>query len=308
METTGTVESRNEKVAAAHAMLARAVGELQSSEGWKNMLLGLARGGRYSLRRLSFRNQLLVAMQRPGASSVATYEAWQRAGRQVRRGEKSTIILAPVILKETKREKPEEKISKLVGFRAHLVFSAEQTDACSGARGRPLPEPFQVTRDVEAPEAFNDSVEVLRSVALGLGGDIVSSVDVRPRQPGDPAAEGWYCRATRTIVVIAGEKGRSQMFATLLHEMAHAILHGREDHHGRSEREIEAESVAFVVSNVLGLDVACYSFGYVAQWTGEENAERAVLASGQRIVRATNTILDALLGDADEVAETLEAA
>jgi DNA primase len=303
------IDNRGERVTAAHAMLATAVGQLQSSDGWKQMLLGLARGGRYSLRRFSFRNQLLVAMQAPGATSVATYQAWQRAGRQVRKGEKAITILAPVVVKESKKDKPEETESKLIGFRPHLVFPSEATDACAGPRGRPLPEPVRVTRDVDAPEAFADSVEVLRNVALGLGPGVVVSVDVRPRQPGDhPTAEGWYSRSTRSIVIISGEKSRAQMFATLVHEIAHAILHDDGDHHARAENEIEAESVAFVVSKVLGLDVGCYSFGYVAHWAGQEDAEKAVLASGQRIVRAVNVILDALLGGAEEAHETAKAA
>jgi hypothetical protein len=60
--------------------------------------------------------------------------------------------------------------------------------------------------------------------------------------------------------------------------------------------EVEAESVAFVVSNVVGLDAGEYSFPYVCCWAGGENAQTMVLQSGQRIVKATNVVLDALLG------------
>ena len=96
------------------------------------MLAKLARGGRFSLRRLSFRNQLLVEAQSPGTTSVATYQAWQRAGRQVRKGVKALVILAPVIVDKAKtgnRDNLEDdgKKTLLVGFRPLATFAGNQT-------------------------------------------------------------------------------------------------------------------------------------------------------------------------------------
>lgn len=296
-------ENRDLKVEAARSMLANAVASIQSGPEWASMLQNLARGGRFSLRRLSFRNQLLVAMQRPDATRVATYGAWQRAGRQVRKGERSIVILAPIIVSK-KKEGSDEAESVLVGFKPHAVFAGEQTDAASGGRGKPLPEPVQVTRDVTAPEVFENSVETLREVCLGLGKDVVTAIDLRPRQPGDHVgAHGWYDRGTRSIVVVTGERERSHEFKTLLHEVVHAILHGGDDHHARPEMEVEAESAAFVVASVVGLDTSSYSFGYVAAWAGSDDAQAMVLRSGQRIVKAVNVILDALLGADSESVE-----
>lgn len=289
--------NREEKIDAARSLLAEAVGRLQTGDEWKAMLAGLARGGRYSIQRLSFRNQLLIAMQRGGTTDVATYGAWQHAGRQVRRGEKAITILAPVIVARSAAKETDETESVLVGFRPHAVFAASQTDPLPGGRGRPLPEPVAITKDVTAPECFENSVEVLRAVALGLGSDVVAEISLRPRRSDDPGeAHGWYERRTRSIVVVNGETSRAQQFKTLTHEIAHAILHGQGDHHARDEMEIEAESVAFVVSHVLALDTSAYSFAYVATWAGTKDAQKMVLASGQRIVRAVNVILDALLG------------
>jgi hypothetical protein len=114
--------NRDEKIGKAQSLLATAVGELQSGDDWKSMLAKLARGGRFSLRRLSFRNQLLVEAQLPGTTSVATYQAWQRAGRQVRKGEKGLVILAPVIVDKSKTgdhhdSEYDGKKTLLVGFR-----------------------------------------------------------------------------------------------------------------------------------------------------------------------------------------------
>ncbi len=212
-------------------------------------------------------------MQSPDATCVATYGAWQKVGRQVRKGEKALNILAPVIVSKTK-ENSDEAESILVGFRPHSVFSGEQTDAAPGGRGQPLPEPARITKDLTMPEAFEQSVEILRDVCLSLSDNLISSIDLRPRCAGDPAgAHGWFDRRTRQIVVVTGERERAHEFKTLVHEVAHAILHGRDEHHARPEMEVEAESTAFVVSSVLGLDTGDYSFPYVAVWAGEENAQ-----------------------------------
>jgi hypothetical protein len=175
------------------------------------------------------------------------------------------------------------------------TFSGSQTDPMPGEAGKPLPEPVSITKNIEADEAFECSVETLRDVALGLGASVVSGVELRSRQVGDlPLAHGWFELRTKRIVVITGETSRAQVFKTLVHEIAHALLHGGTDHHDRPEMEVEAESTAFVVSSVLGLETGSYSFPYVASWANQKSAQLMVLQSGQRIVTATNKILDAL--------------
>jgi hypothetical protein len=307
-------KAREEKIAKATNLLAGAVGQLQSGDDWKELLAKLARGGRFSLRRLSFRNQLLVEAQAPGTTSVATYQTWQRAGRQVRKGERGLVILAPVIIDKSKTgdhhdSEDDGKKTLLVGFRPLATFAGNQTDPLPGDAGRPLPEPQPVTKSIDAEEAFTGSVETLRDVALGLGDDVVTGVELRPRGRRDSGVtRGWFDRRTREIVVITGETSRAQIFKTLVHEIAHAILHGSEDHHARSAMEVEAESVAFVVCQVLGLETGTYSFPYVASWAGEEKAETMVLKSGQKIVRATNVILDALIGASDRLEDSVKGA
>jgi hypothetical protein len=261
-------KNRDEKIEKAKTLLSEAVGKLQSGDEWREMLSKLAKGGRFSLRRLSFRNQLLVQLQSPGATSVATYGAWQNAGRQVRRGERALTILAPIIIKKAAAENDADATEvKLLGFRPMATFAGVQTDPMPGEAGKPLPEPVSITKNIEAEEAFERSVESLQAVALGLGSSVISGVELRPRQTGDlHLAHGWFELRTKKIVVITGETSRAQQFKTLVHEIAHAILHGNDDHHGRAEQEVEAESTAFVVSSVLGLETGSYSFPYVTSW------------------------------------------
>jgi hypothetical protein len=225
------------------------------------------------------------------------------------------VILAPLVVNKAKKAinpdiEEEQGRMVLVGFKPVATFAGTQTDPLPGDAGRPLPEPVRVTEDITADEAFEHSVEKLRDVAIALGPQVVSGVQLRPRARGDSgAARGWFAPRTKEIVVITGETKRAQVFKTLVHEIAHAVLHGNEDHHARDEMEVEAESTAFVVCNVLGLDTgSAHSFPYIASWAGAENAETMVLKSGQRIVRATNVILDALMGAVDKLEDNIRGA
>ena len=120
-----------------------------------------------------------------------------------------------------------------------------------------------------------------------------------------PGALGWYSQSTRGIVIVA-DHNRTTQFHTACHEVAHALLHPVGSAHSSPEREVEAESVAFIVCHALGLDTGCASFPYVATWaqraSGGSSATKMVQESGARIVKAAHIILDVLLGDADAVA------
>jgi hypothetical protein len=166
------------------------------------------------------------------------------------------------------------------------VFAESQTE------GEPIVEPR--IPDITEDEAFEGSLERLREVALVAPGKPVTDIAIRPRRPDDLSkALGWYERSTKRIVVITGGRTRAQMFRTMVHEMSHALLHGDDDGHSRPEREIEAESTAFVVCQALG----SYSFPYLATWAQGDDAVKLIAASGQRITTTATKIVDALCGD-----------
>ena len=92
----------------------------------------------------SVNNFLLIAMQKPEATLVAGYRAWQdKFGRHVRKGEHGIRILWPRRREgEARRGRPEEDAEqgkekasekRLVGFRMGTVFDVSQTE------GRELP-------------------------------------------------------------------------------------------------------------------------------------------------------------------------
>lgn len=290
-------EARKENLRSATETLASAVAELQSSEGWADALRAMGDYSRAALGRLSFRNRLLIERQRPGTTDVRTYAGWQALGRQVKKGVKAVRILAPVTVKITETVKQpggteSEEERAFTKYRAEPRFTAQDTERLAGPGGRDLPEYPNPCADIDAPEVFADSVERLSAVALEL--PEVTRVTLRARGSRDNArAEGWCYTDTGEIVTITGETSQAQQFHVLVHEIAHALLHGKDDHHGRPEREIEAESVAYVVCHALGLATDGFAVPYLASWGGKDGQE-LILDSADRISTAAQRILAAL--------------
>ena len=264
---------------------------LQSSDDWQRMLEGMAQVGALSVGRYSFQNQILIWQQRPGTRLAATFQTWKEHGRFVQEGEKGICILAPIVKKVAEDDADDEtKELRPVGFRLVTVFGVEKTD------GDALPE-VQLP-NITADEAFEGSVETLREIALSIDGNPVSGTELRARQEGDPrSALGWYNPKTKHIVVLTDGQSRAQQFSTLCHEVAHALLHPVGDPHDSPEREVEAESTAFVICHALGLDTSKASFPYVAVWASRDRDEdplKLIATSGQRITKGATRILDAL--------------
>ena len=82
-------------------------------------------------------------------------------------------------------------------------------------------------------------------------------------------AKGYYSDADKEICIQVG-MGESQTIKTMIHEVAHAMLHNsdfmkqRGEEKDRLTKETEAESIAFTVCSALGIDTSDYSFPYVA--------------------------------------------
>lgn len=287
----GNPEEREAKIAKAQEALVKGIKEIKSGDDWKETLKRMAVAGKLSPARLSFNNQILVCVQAPTATRVATYKAWQAHGRQVRKGEKSIMIMAPRPFKKTDKKTGEEKGG--IFFRALPVFSEEQTDVVDASK---LPAEVVLPR-IEDDATFAHTVDDLRTFALTL--DDVKAISLRARAVGDSATAGGWCNVkTGEIVVITDKHTLAEQFAILVHEVAHACMHKWGEHHTRRTAEVEAESVAYVVCHALGLDTGNASFPYVATWAGtSEDPVKAVLASGKRISDAAQKILGCILDD-----------
>jgi len=249
--------------------LAGGVAALTSSPAWRRYLDVQSRFHRYS-----FNNVLLIAAQRPEASLVAGFGAWRRLGRTVRRGERAIWIVAPLVSRTGSAEDRSER-PIVRRFRFVPVFDVSQTE------GEPLPE---VCRRLEGdpPERYyRHLVDVARSAGFA----------VREHRFG--GSTNGDCSHPRRLIRIESAISPAQRVKTLAHEVAHALLH--EQFEDRARAELEAESVAYVVCRVFGIDSGSYSFGYVATWAGGgPEALAGIRTSGERIHAAASGIVGSL--------------
>lgn len=220
----------------------------------------------------SFNNIVLILMQKPDASLVAGYKAWQsKFKRQVRKGEHGITILAPCQhKKEVETEEGDTKEISWTSFRAVTVFDISQTD------GEAIPTGCvqMLTGEVEN---YRDLIEKLEAVA---------PVPVAYENI-EGGANGYYSRKENRIVIQEG-MSQQQTIKTLVHEISHAILHnkeGEEKEADRNTREVQAESIAYTVCSMLGLDTSDYSFGYVAGWSTGKNIKE--LNASMEVIRKT---------------------
>ena len=246
--------------------LEQGVKEMFTSEMYTRYLQTMSQFHNYS-----FNNTLLIAMQKPEATLVAGYQAWQKKfKRQVKRGEKGIQIIAPAPVREKEtvekvdpetkelvigkdgQPETEEVIHVIPRFRVTSVFDVSQT------YGEPLPE-------LETPELMGsaENYEVFMQAVRE-----VSPVPIRFDNFGGEA-KGFYSNTDKEIVIREG-MSESQTMKTAVHEVTHAKLHDRDimeelgDRKDKMTKEVEAESVAYTVCQYFGLDTSDYSFPYIA--------------------------------------------
>ena len=241
----------------ARERLVLAVEQMAASENFGAWLRARASFHEYSLN-----NTLLIATQRPDATRIAGYRAWQKLDRQVRKGEKSIRILAPCRVKvgETESTEGTQSAFRVVGFRWASVFDVSQTE------GEPLPELEYRSLEGDAP----DLADFLCSVAMGAG------LEIR-REPLSGGMPGYLRRSENLIVVDTACSG-AMAAKVVAHELGHYfdpwLIENPDAYTAhRGDCEAVAESVAFVVCSAYGIDAGLSAVGYVCSWT-DGDAER----------------------------------
>jgi antirestriction protein ArdC len=258
--------------------LAEGIRRLSTTEAWTSWLRMQSRFYRYS-----FANTLLIGLQRSDATQVAGFHRWKTLGRSVRKGARGIAILAPVVRRARVADQESDDVAIVAAapsaFRVVHVFDVADTE------GRQLPAvPCHALRG-DAPAAL---FERLAAVGESRG----FTVELHPMR--DSRANGDTAFGDRRIRV-RDSLASAQQAKTLAHELGHALLHG-DGVIDRALAELEAESVAFVVCEAVGIDAGDYSFGYITTWVGgdADAVEAALRASGGRISGAARTVLDAI--------------
>ncbi len=297
---------RDERIRAAQAVLSDAVVGIRDGADWQRYLEFQS-----GLHEYSANNCLLLISQQarlfeqgkvsaPFPTYVASYRKWQELGRQVQRGQTGMAIIAPMrgIRRDAvgtdgaarrlgRGETPrpgegEVKTGFLRGFAVEKVFSAEQTD------GDPLPAPPQPhLLEGQAPLGLGESILRL----IESRGYTVSTVPTADDLQGANGRISW---ATKTVQIRA-DMDDAAMVKTLLHEAAHSVLHDPATNPEdaalpRGHKEVEAESVAFIVARAHGMLTDTYSFAYVAAWAGE-NHDKVLAKTAQRVAACAKSII-----------------
>ncbi len=301
--------TRTDKLQAAHERLTQAVEAIVTGEDWKRMLKVASKFHRYS-----FNNQLLIFLQRPDATLVAGFRRWQELGRQVRKGEKGIAILAPCKYRVPSEDGP-SAASGLPSENGPAAASSDGKDQAAPAGDRPRTEVrgFRVAYVFDVSQTDGEPIEDLDAVRPRLlQGEVPEGLwDALVAQANDAGFEvvreqrgneNGYCDFGSCRIGIRPDVGELQAVKTLVHELAHALVHG--DAAGRPDREIaevEVESVAFVVCDALGLDTSDYSFSYVAGWA--RGSLELVRETADRVVSCAKEILGALEMTPDVIAK-----
>ncbi len=285
-----SVEERHQAAEALHESIAVQVAALTESGEWERFLAFSGAFHSYSLS-----NVLLILAQYPTATKVAGFRKWQTLGRQVRRGEKSIRIFGYRTIKTDDDTTPsnaagegQDGVGERVRVRAVFpllsVFDIAQTDLIDPDAG----DPAALAQRLEGEDPAGIAAAV--TDYLTTAGWTVT----REALPG--SANGYTTTDGTRRVVVDADLSPAQMAKTALHEAAHVLLHADEEpgeyaaHRGI--KETEAESVAYVLAGLLGLDTAAYSIGYVAGWAdGDPDTIRATAA---RVLSAVHTLADAL--------------
>lgn len=230
------------------------------SEKYRDLLKTMSKFHSYSAQ-----NCLLIATQNPSASFVAGFDSWKRNfHRYVKKDSHAIMIKSPCkyVVKDENTGEEQERL----GFKASYVFDIEDTAPISGTK------PVQIGVDnlVGSVQNFSDMILCLTSCA-----DIPIEY-----QKLKGKANGCYTESDGTPkIIIDSSLSELQTVKTLIHEIAHSRLHSSK-HTGkeakkktRDQRELEAESVAFIVCSYFNLDTSDYSFPYILSWSSERFRE-----------------------------------
>ena len=263
------------------------------SENYKSYLTSMSKFHTYS-----FRNTMLIFLQKPDASLVAGAGKWQSEFERTRKqGERGLKILAPNFYKVKKRvpkkdpdtgEPIKDKDGKTVmdeqeitvpDYRVVSVYDVSQTE------GKELPEAHvdMLSGDVEQFQDLQAALERSSPYAISI----------------EPILDGAKGRCFYLEQRIAVNEGMSELqtLKTAIHEVAHARLYEKNSHLAedkqpdKATREVQAESVAYAVCQYWGLDTSDYSFGYIANWSSGRDLKE-LQASLETIRASANDLIN----------------
>lgn len=279
-----THEEMEAELKALSEMLEKGIEQAGNSDFYKKLLDTVSKFHNYSLS-----NTLLILMQNPNATYVAGYKTWGKFGRHIKRGEKSIRIYSPAfktvvvnvekVDRKTGLKVVEKEEHVIQRFKACSVFDLLQTE------GDEIPGITDTELKGKADD-YEDLLSALMSVTT-------ANVEIGP-VPG--LSKGYFRPSDNTIMVKEG-MSEVQTIKTLAHEVGHSMMHCGECDTPREQKELEAESAAYIVCSHFGIDVSDYSFNYIAGWAKENGTEKlresikTIHAAAAEIIRGMESVL-----------------
>ena len=252
---------QNKDMAGLSRHLKEGIKEFLDSDKYKDYLTKMSHLNNYSNRNLR-----LILSQNPEAKQVASFKQWkENFDRYVKKGEKALRIFKPMTkIKKDENNQPildkNGKPETVTFFGLVPVFDVSQTE------GKDMPKAAEVKEQLTDLDYAN-----LYRALMAIAKE--NDVSVRFEEM-ENNKHGYYSVPENQIVLRSNEMNKAQIIKTFLHEMAHAELHHadnpQKENLTRSTAELQAESVAYVVSSYYGIDTSEYSFNYLSGWSADK--------------------------------------
>ena len=261
-------------------LLTEGLEKYANSDEYKNLLSVMGKFYSYSAN-----NCILIATQCPDASYVAGYNKWHDDfHRQVKKGAHAIRIKSP--MKYEDKETGEEKL----GFKSSYVFDIADTYQIPGK------PPVKI-----GVEELHGTVKDYSNLISCLTSTSHVPVEFKSFKK---SANGYFNK-TENKIVVKDTLSELQSVKTLVHEIAHSLLHSdnpeiENEEKNREWKEFEAESVAFIVCKYLNLDTGEYSFPYILSWSKNQFQE-FLKEDLPTIQKTANYIIDKLNEQLDMV-------
>lgn len=274
------------------AKMKEGVRDYFKSDTYKKYLVTMSKFHHYSPRNIQ-----LILTQNPEATHVASFKKWKDDfERSVNKGEKALRVLAPMTVKVKDPKTKEVLLDDNGNERTRTYFKMVPVFDVSQTTGKELPKPVY---DLEGTyEDYGNLYKSAKAVSEANGVPIQFKENLG-------GAQGLYSRQDNAITILKG-MSEQQTLKTIFHEMAHSELHNveklLETPLKRSTRELQAESVAFVVASHYGLDTSDYTFGYLASWS----QDKVGLSDLEGQIKIVQKEADSLISRIDETLETYQ--
>lgn len=252
---------KNKDIAGLNQHLKEGIKAYLNSDHYKEFLTKMSQFNQYSSRNLR-----LILAQKPDASYLAPYNTWRKFDRHVKRGEKALSVIIPVTYVK-KDQQGQPILDKNGRPETGMTFRLKPTTFdVSQTEGKEMPKAAEVKEQLTDLDYAN-LYRVLMSIAK------TNDVSVRfEEMTGE--TKGYYSPAEHQIVLRSHDMNKSQLIKTFIHETAHSELHHsnnpQREQLTRSNAELQAESVAYVVASYYGIDTSDYSFDYLAGWSKDK--------------------------------------